>query len=301
MYNLEKNNIEIGGVNFKFLLYSNFVDERKSFNETYAKELELYRGILETYKGIAKELKLSTALELSYFYTYLLWKGYFSETKYHEYSLNKRSITLNFLAANVLSGGGVCLEYASLLNDFLRVCKKESLVMACYVPVKNDDIKFDYVPDIVRNYDGQTKLSKKILTSAFDTSLITKKLGNHAITIINEAGQQFAFDATNLSVLNIESHLKASLINGNGNFDLKKYSLLLLNIMQETSELFYKLRDETAYSDLKGSTVMFSYEDTLKLVDSNKFLLDAGYDSIHSSIEQINTRVLSMKKFSKRK
>lgn len=112
------------------------IKDKNSFNEKYDKEMKLYRDILELYRNIAEELKLSTALEFSSYYTYLLWNGYFSVTKEHKYNEVNRTMDLNFLANSVLNGSGVCLEYSALLNDFLKVCNKESLLMSCFMQLK---------------------------------------------------------------------------------------------------------------------------------------------------------------------
>ena len=270
------------------------IKDMNNFNKEHAKEMKLYKDILELYKNIAEELKLSTALELSYYYTYLLWNGYFSVTKEHEYNKNSRAKNLNFLATSVLNGGGVCLEYSALLNDFLRACNKESVLMSCFVPSKKSEIVFEYKPNIVRNINENTKT--EILTFIANASGIIKKIGNHAITVINENGQQFVFDATNLSVLNIEDKLIASIINGKGYFELKKFSLELFNLTDYTNELFYMLKKETAHSALEKDNIISGYESTLKTIEKNRILLDEGYNTIHSSIEQINSLVLTKKK-----
>lgn len=274
------------------------IKDKNSFNEKYPKEMKLYRDILELYRNIAEELKLSTALEFSYYYTYLLWNGYFSVTKEHKYNKVNRPTDLNFLANSVLNGGGVCLEYSALLNDFLKVCNKESLLMSCFVPFKKDEVVFEYRPNIVRNVNENIKISAEMLSIIGNAFGITKRIGNHAVTVINENGQQYVFDATNLSVLNIEEKLRASLINGKGYFDLKKYFLDLLNLTDcaSTSELFYMLKNEIAHSSLERDGIISDYENTLKIVERNRNLLDKGYDSIHSSIEQISSHVLSKKK-----
>ena len=272
------------------------IKDKNKFNEEHIKEIKLYRDILELYKNIALELKLSTALEFSYYYTYLLWNGYFSVTKEHEYNEVNRSNDLNFLATSILNGSGVCLEHSALLNDFLKVCNKESLLMSCFVPRKKGEVIFEYKPNIVRNINKNTKKTTKMLTILANASGIIKKLGNHAVTVINENGQQFVFDATNLSVLNIEDKLMASIINGKGYFYLKKNSLDLFNLTDCTDELFYMLKREIAPSSLEKNTIISGYENTLKIVEKNRILLDEGYNSIHSSIEQISSHVLSKKK-----
>lgn len=280
----------------KISLFAELLKDKNKFNEESVKEMKLYKNILEMYKNIAEELRLSTALQFSYYYTYLLWNGYFSVTKEHEYNKNDRSKNLNFLVASVLNGGGVCLEYSALLNDFLKICNRESMLMTCFVPIKKGEVEFEYKPNIVRNINKNTTRLNEALTVSANVFGIIKKTGNHAVTVINENGQQYVFDATNLSVLNIEEKLRASLINGKGYFDLKKYSLDLFNLTDCTSELFYMLKNEIAHSSLEKNNIISGYENTLKIVEKNRILLDEGYDSIHSSIEQVNSYVLSMKK-----
>lgn len=281
-------------VNIRFLI--ELIKSKNSFNEDHAKEMNLYRDLLELYRNIAEELKLSTALELSYYYTYLLWNGYFSIAKEHEYTLDNRSKNLSFLAASVLGGGGACLEYSALLNDFLKVCNKESVLMACYVPRKKDGVIFEHANTIQRNINENTKQSTEMSLFIANVSGIVKKIGNHAVTVINENGQQFVFDATNLSVLNIENKLMASVINGSGYFDLKKNSLYLFNPTDCTGELFNLLRNEMAHSSLEKDSTIADYENTLKIVEKNKTLLDEGYNNILPFIEQISSLVLSRKK-----
>ena len=279
----------------KIDLLTKLIKDKNHFNEEHAEEMKLYRDMLELYRNIAEELKLSTALELSYYYTYLLWNGYFSATKEHKYDKNNRSYDSDFLANSVLSGGGVCLEYSALLNDFLKVCNKESVLMSCFAPTKKGEVVFEYRPNIVRGINEDTNKKTKKATETIAYSILKRLIGNHAVTVINENGQQFVFDATNLSVLNIENKLKASMINGKGHFDLKKYSLDLFNPTDWNSELFYMLRMNMAHSSLEKSNIISGYESTLKIVEKNRILLDEGYDSIHSSIEQINSPVLVKK------
>lgn len=88
----------------------------------------------------------------------------------------------------------------------------------------------------------------------------------------------------------------ASIINGKGYFYLKKNSLDLFNLTDCTDELFYMLKREIAHSSLEKNNIISGYENTLKIVEKNRILLDEGYNSIHSSIEQISSHVLSKKK-----
>ena len=51
-----------------------------------------------------------------------------------------------------------------------------------------------------------------------------------------------------------------------------------------------------AHSSLEKDSTIADYENTLKIVEKSKALLDEGYNNILPSIEQISSLVLSRKK-----
>lgn len=93
------------------LIYKQY-NNKKLLEELYKNSIDSYKQILETYKKLASELKITNSLDLSILYSYLLWNGYFSITHVHNYSL-KNSLLLPGMPFELMSGNGVCLHYAT--------------------------------------------------------------------------------------------------------------------------------------------------------------------------------------------
>lgn len=274
-----------------------FGKDKNDFNKEFANELKLYKDMLLTYKNVAEDLNLSSALELSYYCTYLLWNGYFSTTKYHEYDLNNRLLITEFLPLDIIRGGGVCLGYSDLLTDFLNICDKESVLTVCHVPRGAQKPSFNYRPDIERAYNKKSFFGLSNLFFCFASLInIDKRIGNHAVTAINENNQQYIFDVTNLCVLNINEEMEASLINGTGKYEIKKYALELLNTVGRRNELLKMIKEDKARSDLKRKDIIFGFENTVEELNENKSLLDSAYDEIHSNIVEIGSKAQIMKR-----
>ena len=255
--------------------------QKMNFDAQFAQEMELYRNILENYRSVALELKLSSVLELSYYLTYLLWNGYFSFNKTHHYDTNKRVKILPFLAGGIFTGKGACLEHSALLRDFLKIYDKEALIVNCFVPV---------------SIDWLIGAKTSLLEMLYSAVGLVQKIGNHAVVIINEGSQQYVFDPTNLCILNTVDNFRASLINGEKVFDLKNCVLEFLNLADIKSELFRMLKEETVRSNLTREEIAEVYFETMDKIKGNIDLLDEGYDIVRPSISHINSRILAMKR-----
>ena len=75
--------------------------------EQYQILKKIYNNILDNYRILAKELHISSALELSHLFTYMLWNGYYSATKSHYYNMKNRTNIANFTFLDVIKGSGV--------------------------------------------------------------------------------------------------------------------------------------------------------------------------------------------------
>ena len=117
----------------------------------YKDSLIHYNNILENYKNLAQELKISSSLDLSNLLTYMLWNGYFSVNKEHFYKLKGRLLLPGMFSFDAIKGKGVCLAYAELLKNYLSICGKESSLLTCKVPTGKKAISVDYIPEIKRN------------------------------------------------------------------------------------------------------------------------------------------------------
>ncbi len=268
----------------KPLIVSAMSDYKSQFQDIYKESLVHYNHILENYGKLAKELKLDSSLDLSHLFTYMLWNGYFSVTKEHSYQLQNRLLLPGMFSFDVIKGRGVCLAYAELLNNYLSVCNKNSSVLCCQIPTGKDAISFDYRPEIKRNEDSN--MSSKFFSSLMSLFLggLSDKFGNHAITLVEEDGELYAYDPTNLFALNIEDSSTASIINGKGNFKLNPLATFITDPDTDPNHIYEKLLLGNNEPALTRKEFIFSFENLIELANGNISLLDDAYANIYSDL-----------------
>jgi len=254
----------------------------------YINSLESYKKVLENYKQLSKELNINSSLDLSHLFTYMLWNGYFSVTKQHSYKLEERLLLPGMHSFDVIKGKGVCLAYAQLLSDFLAMCEKNSALLNVKVPSGKNKIKSDYRPEIERNVQiSKASLIKSKMLALFLKGLINK-VGNHAITLIEEDNKIFAYDPTNLFVLNVKDDEVAKIINGEGTFDIKLLASLMLFPHSDINNIYEKLLSGNIEPAFTRKEIVLSFEEIMELLNSNINLLNDVYDNIHPELEIIN-------------
>ena len=257
------------------------------YRDVYKESLIHFEKILKNYKKLATELGIDSSLVLSNLFTYMLWNGYFSVTKNHEYNLNDRLTLSGMFFLDVIKGGGVCLSYSELLQMFLTTCEMNAACLVCYAPNRNID-KLEYRPEIERKVkkDNTIKLSQRILSS-----LLKRKIGNHVITLIEEDGNMYAYDPTNLCVLKLDDSDKASMIASNNSFNIKPLISLIGLKFDDPKNLLDKLISGNFKSDMTKEEFASSNDFLLDLLTENKRLLDHAYDNIHGDLEFINNQI----------
>lgn len=270
------------------LYFQNNDESSEKINKLYESSLISYQKVLENYKGLALELNINKALELSHLYSYMLWNGYFSISKEHSYKLQGRLLLPNMNSFDVIKGRGVCLAYAELLYRYLNVCGKEASLLNCKVPTSKKDITCNYRPEIERKVQNSrlSIISNKAL--AFLLKGIIGKIGNHAVTLIEENNKVFIYDPTNLYVLNVIDENTANIINGKGQFELKPFTTLSLNPQADPNHLFEKILSDNIDESFTRREVIDSFENTMDLIQNNINLLDDAYDNIHKELENID-------------
>lgn len=264
----------------------------KKYEILYEKSLISYNKVLENYKKLAEELKISSSLELSHLFAYMLWNGYYSVDKKHFYNLKDRLTLPNLYSFDVIKGKGVCLAYAELLHNYLTVCQKESSLLLCKVPTQKNAIKINYCPEIEKHYAKINLLNN--LSFLFFMSFLkpcVNIVGNHAVTLIKDDNKMFIYDPTNLSVLKIIDEQTASIINGKGTFEIKPNQTMLLNIKADPYHLFEKLSLDQTYQSYSRKEIIFTFEEIIELVKSNTNLLESAYDNIHPELEIISQQI----------
>ena len=118
--------------------------------EERSKLEENKKEILISTKKVLTELKLNNVHEYFCAYCYLLWNGYFSNTKYQEYTdINIETELDNSIddEFTIFRGKGVCRHFAIFLNEVLNELKIDSKKLS--IRLNNHDIKT--LMDIKRN------------------------------------------------------------------------------------------------------------------------------------------------------
>jgi len=164
-------------------------NEIKNNNEKkYSDLLYEYKQILEKTTTLAKELKLTNSLEYSFLYTYLLYSGHFSKDKKLLFKTEGRKQIDGFYALDIMNGKGVCLNFSDMLKDFLNHSGFNSATILSSSIYKNDIL---------------SKLS------------IRKGRIHHASTLIQENGNLYIYDTTNLLLLKLKNKDIANVIISN--------------------------------------------------------------------------------------
>ncbi len=256
--------------------------------EIYKESLICYNNILKNYKKLAQELKINSSLDLSHLLTYMLWNGYFSVSKEHYYKLQERLLLPGMYSFDVIKGKGVCLAYAELLHNYLSICQKDSSILICKVPKNKNAISCDYRPKIERN--SENNISSKVFSCCLSIFLggLINKIGNHAITLIEENEKMYAYDPTNLYALKIKDASTASMINGKGEFQIKPLMTFLADPNTDPNHMYEKLLLGNVKSSLSREEFIFSFENILEIINNNISLLDDAYENIHGDLEFIN-------------
>lgn len=272
----------------KSLLIFCSADEALDSNEQYQILKDRYTKVLKNYSVLANELHISSALELSHLFTYMLWNGYYSTTKNHCYSTKNRTTTINLTFLDIIKGSGVCLNYSECLENYLTICGKESTVLLCDVP-KIRSIQRDYKPQIEQKYESNNIERLKIPIYSLLMRKILKFNANHAITLIKENGKFFAYDPTNLLLLNILNKNTGEIINGKGYFNLYPILTLCMTANLNSFPLLEEILKNNVSKTFNRKEIIFNFENTIEHIINNIPLLDDAYTNIHSELQAIIT------------
>ena len=220
-------------------------------------------------------LDLNYPLEISLLFSYLLWNGYFSSSHNLCYCNKNNLNEPEFLSFEVMSGQGTCVHFSYLLKDFLKNCKYSNAILINQL--KNIDYPNIYFPDIKRNaiLAEEKAPQNKILSKLLETII-----GNHAFNLINDCGNLFIYDVTNLLYIPITdctySKIKGEDIQGTLHPDFS-YIFNLDDSSIQTMDFFYQKERGFYYN--KDEYKMKSQELLTKLNDNQDILNDCYQES----------------------
>lgn len=212
------------------------INDRQKLNTLYKKSINSYENILFALKKLSEELNIEEALLLSNMFTYLLWNGFFSPNRIHNYSF-KNQLLLPGLPFEIFDGKGICLNYSTFLKDFLETCDKKSTILSC--KVDENSIITTFRPDIGRNVN-QEDIKRLYLVFKILKPLINK-YGNHVLNLIEDNNKLYAYDTTKLYVFNIKKPNELETINGIGTSLLKTNTALIIDPLNDKNNIIEKI------------------------------------------------------------
>lgn len=243
---------------------------------------EQYKSILTKTKELAHELKLDAALELCNLYTYLLWNGYFSKNHELKFQVQQRNLILGHFPFDIMNGIGVCLNFSEMLTDFINQFDYSSATV-----VNNVDTNFkrNYMPSIDRK---QTKMDIKnfLLSNLFKP--LSKRTGNHAFNLINENGNLYIYDATNLSSFVIKDKFNCSILCGEGHAKMYPLFSYVISRTEKSKASLDVLNEAVDFKDfLSRKEFICTWEENMEKFNANKVLLNDFYAAIHEFVAYI--------------
>lgn len=168
-------------------MYSYLLEDNNK-NKLY----EARANIIGSYGWMIEELPLKNIHENFYAFCYLLWNGYFSVNKKYIYDKNfcfHDDYTMNE-RFTIFLGRGCCRHNSKLLNDILRYNENYKSSREIYIHLCNNTI--------IKNITS----IKSEMESEDSLELPRKKenlrAANHSVVYINNNGQSFILDPTNL-------------------------------------------------------------------------------------------------------
>ena len=283
------------------------VEERKEdllklFNSEFAKSMEnskninnnqtynvAYRNIIdETSKFIKNEFGITDSMATSVIFEYMLWNGYFSKNNCYVFSQKGRVNNRNNYGADIMRGRGVCLNIAWMLNDLLNNAGISSYFAACKVKKTGEESLVNV--DIQRNIEMKNSLLN-IIAQKTILNIITEKLGNHAVVLVEKDDDLFIVDPTNLLFLKFTDFLISKVLNRPIECILKPYVTLvatgmnpeeLLNILLKTDDVKNK-NSEYLWKD----NIEELYEKNIDLCEKNVSLLKDFHNQIYDDIDVV--------------
>lgn len=255
------------------------------FKQGYANNYELiscYHDLIEKLLSLAQMLDLKNSLELSNLYSYLLWNGYFSNTKQHYYFQRLTRPSIDKLPFEIMNGEGVCINYSIMLKDILNQAGFISAVILNNMPKK---LKSTYRPSIKRSYQKSSLLTKARIELL---KLLLDPNANHAANLIYDQKGVYIYDSTNLWTLTLKNPEKASLLAGNGQITLDlmgSYCSSFSNLEKAAIlNLYQKSSFQTPYDQEK---YIATWEKNLLLFEQNQDILEKYYQTTKPNIETI--------------
>lgn len=266
--------------NFGFSIKNNFIlksliDSKIEYEHNYYFFLHYYPELLSSYDKIivnfaslVGQLELKDGLDISILFSYLLWNGYFSADQKIDYCGINNLNRFDFFGLEVMGGQGTCLHFSCLFKDFLNACGYDSAILLNHITKIEHEI---YSPNIVRNIKEEKEsetINEKILKK-----IIGFLSGNHAFNLVNDFGNLYIYDVTNLLYIpisdcnDIGSRIRGEFVQGilhpnfSYTFNLDRSSIRTLDLFHQKERGSYYSMDEYQGKSEKLMEDFANYQD----------------------------------------
>ena len=273
---------------FEFSRIVKLANYLKGINETFIKNREQYKYIIEIYYSdlldqmciLADELELNNSLEVANLYSYLLWNGYLSKNKQNISRIKTNSIE-GLYFSNIMDGVGDCINHSDMLKDFLnRYWYNASSV----INLADKKTVSTYTPDI-----EQQKAKKNIDIYSYIMNPVIRKAGNHVFTLIEENNKFYIYDSSNLNILSIKNPYIAEVINGKGTYKMHPFLSNIFNVEKKQDDAISNMiYTDDIISPYNKKDFIAITEENIEHFKRNISAFEYFYDDVRSDIINIS-------------
>lgn len=250
-----------------------------------------YKSYIEIIKRTAElcyELKLNDdTFDISVFFEYLLWCGYLSVN--HKLAFCDFDIVNNMACngADIMRGKSICMSNAEMLKRLYIELGYDAYLLGVYIPKSMDGEKH-HVLNIKRNHlESEIENKDSIFKTIFD-SYISRVIGNHAITLVNDNGYFEAYDPTNVDPVIIYPNLTGRWLGGKSHFSLR-FSVTLTDIMLDEyniEEIKKEIKEQKSVN-VSLQEIKELEKELIFYIEANKAILDNFYEYIKDDLERV--------------
>lgn len=258
---------------------------KQKFEQAYGTK-ENYQSILNNFQKLTQELNLDNSLKVTLLYAYLLWNGYFSKNCFLQFQEENRSLIPGLYSYDISRGIGVCLNFSEMLADILNACGYQSAITICHL--KSSRVISGYMPPIQQNYK-QYKSNQIENFLCFLKNLRTPITMDHAINIIKEKNHLYAYDVTNLLMVNIANSQQAYNMLGKDTYLIDPYVSYTYNMSSTAQKALDFLNFKRNYiNPYSKKEYINTSEEYTSLFDESYALFQEFYTDIYQDIINIS-------------
>lgn len=273
---------------YLYTIGEDYNERKKEVIQLFSNEVEKYDNIIKITAEFIKEVGLQDNYTSYYtIFSYLLWNGFFSKDMKYIYNNNDLLDLKGFEGLNVISGKGNCRSISNILNSISQQLGFDThfLINSYRTNYRN------YILDIERNDEYGLILPSKLHDVSYDMTI--DSVGNHASILINQNGNFYVYDCTNLSVYKVDETLIANLYNGVGECHIKPWGFIRYENMKQLDilKLLHSINSQNQYSFMSHLEIREIMDESLNICKKSKSLILDFHSQIQNNIETINESV----------